>query len=123
MIAARKAVDLIQRENRQRRGGGRIVNEAGLGTGQAASELDALAQVIGREPTPEFAAIVTEEYQRLLASLPDESLRKIAIAKLEGTSNEELSQQLGCSLRTVERKLWVIRKRWSEKEQHGEWTS
>jgi RNA polymerase sigma factor (sigma-70 family) len=113
VIAARKAVDLIQRENRQRRGGGRVLGEAALAGGQGSEDLPALAQVIGREPTPEFAAEVAEQYELLLAALPDDSLRQLARAKLEGYTNEELAQHLHFSLRTVERKLAEIRRCWS----------
>src|SRR5262249_43550979 len=38
---------------------------------------------------------------------------KVALLKLEGYSNEEIARSLDCSLRTVERKLEVIRKRWT----------
>jgi transposase len=43
----------------------------------------------------------------------DESLRVVALLKLEGHSNEEIAKSLDCGLRTVERKLEVIRKRWT----------
>ena len=36
----------------------------------------------------------------------------VALLKLEGHSNEEIARSLDCGLRTVERKLDVIRKRW-----------
>jgi DNA-directed RNA polymerase specialized sigma24 family protein len=74
---------------------------------------DFLAQVVGNGPTPEFAAMVTDEYRRLFGSLSDESLRVVALLKLEGHSNEEIARSLDCGLRTVERKLEVIRKRWT----------
>jgi hypothetical protein len=38
---------------------------------------------------------------------------KVALLKLEGYSNEEIARSLDCSLRTVELKLEVIRKRWT----------
>ena len=56
--------------------------------------------------------MLTDEYRRLFGSLADESLRVVALLKLEGHSNEEIAQSLDCGLRTVERKLEVIRKRW-----------
>jgi DNA-directed RNA polymerase specialized sigma24 family protein len=113
VIAARKAINLVHHDRRQRRGGGRVVRANAEQTGPDETDGAALEQIIGREPTPEFAALVAEQYERLLASLADESLRHVAQSKLEGYTNQEIAQQLGCSLRTVERKLWVIRKRWS----------
>jgi hypothetical protein len=38
---------------------------------------------------------------------------EVALLELEGYCNEEIARGLDCSLRTVERKLEVIRKRWT----------
>lgn len=110
-ITARKAHNQRRDEGRQKRGGGRVVSEGALAGADPMSD-DFLAQVVGHEPTPEFAAMVTDEYRRLFGSLADESLRVVALLKLEGHSNEEIARSLDCGLRTVERKLEVIRKRW-----------
>ena len=69
---------------------------------------------MGDEPTPEFAAQVAEQYQRLLDLLGDESLCRVAVWKMEGLTNDEVAEQLGCSRRTVARKLDTIRIIWSE---------
>jgi DNA-binding CsgD family transcriptional regulator len=45
--------------------------------------------------------------------LPDETQRHIARLRLEGHANEEIAKELGISLRTVERKLGLIRELWS----------
>jgi DNA-directed RNA polymerase specialized sigma24 family protein len=58
--------------------------------------------------------MVAEQYERLLGRLEKPSLRTIAQLKLEGYSNEEVAERLDCSLRTVERRLWLIRTIWSE---------
>jgi DNA-directed RNA polymerase specialized sigma24 family protein len=68
---------------------------------------------VGEEPTPEFAVQVAEQYQRLLDSLGEESLRKVAVWKMEGFTADEIAEKLGCSLRTVARKLDAIRVIWS----------
>ena len=57
-------------------------------------------------------AMVAEEYHRRLEGLGDETLRRIAELKLACHSNEEIRQQLGCSLRSVTLKLELIRKKW-----------
>src|SRR5436190_81378 len=43
-----------------------------------------------------------------------EGLRAVALAKMEGYTNEEVAARLGCVPRTVERKLRMIRKAWEE---------
>src|SRR5262245_7787143 len=57
VLTARKANRLVLHERRLKRGGGKGHDEALLGTASAAED-PALAQLISREPTPEFAAQV-----------------------------------------------------------------
>ena len=45
----------------------------------------------------------------------DSDLRSVALWKLEGLGNEEISEKLGCGLRSVGRKLRLIRKVWIER--------
>ncbi len=73
-----------------------------------------LEQLVGEEPTPEFAVLVAEEYHNRLEALEDETLRQIAIWKLEGYTNEEIAARLGCALRTVANKLKLIRLKWEQ---------
>jgi len=113
MIAARKAIDQFRHEHRQKRSTARTVEPFGR-------EGDGLEQIIGREPTPEFAIQVAEQCQRLLDRLGDKASVAIAQLKLECHSNEEIARQLDCSLRTVERKLELIRAKWSQKDSTDE---
>ena len=48
--------------------------------------------------------------------LLDDDQRAIADAKLEGLTNPEIAERINRSLRTVERKLRVIRSLWSEEQ-------
>ena len=73
-----------------------------------------VAEILGHEPTPEFAVQVAEECRRLLDGLGDAELRSIALWKMEGFTTEEIAAQLGCVPRTVERKLRVIRGLWQQ---------
>jgi len=50
----------------------------------------------------------------LLSSLRDDGLRSIAVLKLEGYSNPEIAVKLDSSLRSIERKLALIRQQWIE---------
>ncbi len=104
-ITARKAAHLLRDEHRLKRSGK-------TPPGGDEGELD---QIVGREPTPEFAAQVAEEFQRLLDGLDDEELEKVALRKMEGFSIEEIAAQLGYAPRSIKRKLQLIRSLW-EKE-------
>ncbi len=70
-------------------------------------------QRLREEPSPAFAVEVAEQIEQLMARLKDEPLRRIALAKLEGFTNEEIAKQLDVSLATVERKLRLIRELWT----------
>jgi DNA-directed RNA polymerase specialized sigma24 family protein len=74
-----------------------------------------IAQVLGREPTPELANMMVEECQRLLDALDDEGLRQVVLLKLEGYTCDEIAEQLGCVTRSVERRLQRVRAKWSRK--------
>jgi DNA-directed RNA polymerase specialized sigma24 family protein len=69
-----------------------------------------LANLPEPEPDPAFAAQVAEEYRRPLDRLGDDELRAVAVGKMEGYTNEQLAERLGCALATVERRLRVIHK-------------
>ncbi|HEY1375657.1 MAG TPA: ECF-type sigma factor [Gemmataceae bacterium] len=115
LITARKAVNLAVHERRQKRGGGRLVNDATPpGSADSSATDGPIDQVAGREPTPEFAALVAEECRRLLDRLPDADLRQIAVWKMEGYTNAEIAAKIDRSEPTVERRLNRIRKLWQE---------
>jgi DNA-directed RNA polymerase specialized sigma24 family protein len=113
-ITARKAFQLQLREGRRKRGGNAVLDEAALGWAPAG--MREMEQVLDREPTPEFAAEVADECGRLLASLTRPVLRSVAQWKMEGFTNEEIADRLGCAIRSVERKLCTIRSIWSQSE-------
>jgi DNA-directed RNA polymerase specialized sigma24 family protein len=113
LLTARKAVDLAQHERRQKRGGGAVLDEASLpGPKGSSAQTAGLEQIEAPEPTPAFAAQVAEEYGQLLERLDSPELRTVAMRKVEGYGNEEIAEQLGCGLRTVERRLRLIRSVW-----------
>lgn len=109
-LTARKAVVRKRYELRQKRGGGRVRGESEL-FGDSWANDPGLAQVIGEMPTPDFAVMVAEQCQNLLAQL-DDQLRVVALAKMQEYTNEEIAQRLDCSVSTVERSLRLIRKIW-----------
>jgi DNA-directed RNA polymerase specialized sigma24 family protein len=61
-------------------------------------------------PTPDEQVVVLDEFQRLLSSLP-EDLRQIVMWKLDGYKNAEIAEMIGRTVRSVELKLQIIRRR------------
>lgn len=100
MLTERKAWRVLKHESRQKRG---------AGLQRVAFDAECL---LGKEPTPQFAAQLTEECQRLLTLLDKDDLREVALWKMEGYMNEEIAAKRSCALRTIERKLKTIRALW-----------
>jgi DNA-directed RNA polymerase specialized sigma24 family protein len=96
VLTVRKAVDLLRRRRPE-----------------PPAEED-LEQLLSRDPEPELAAEMADEYRRLLDGLGDQQLRDVALWKVEGYTNEEIADKLGCVVRSVERKLQCIRALWAE---------
>jgi DNA-directed RNA polymerase specialized sigma24 family protein len=122
VITARKAMAQANREGRQKRGGGRVVEEAvlvGRGLEGGEGSIAGLERIAAAGPTPEFAAMMAEECRRLLDALGDDSLRQVALSRMEGYNNDEIADQLGCARRTVARRLELIRKTWMAEELGG----
>jgi DNA-directed RNA polymerase specialized sigma24 family protein len=116
VVTVRKVFGQVERQGALKRGGdGRLVGESVLIGGDAAG-LNGFDQIAGDEPSPELAALVVEEYRRLRDSLRTDELRRVLDLRLEGYTREEIAEHLGCAVRTVKRKLEVIREVWLEGE-------
>jgi RNA polymerase sigma factor (sigma-70 family) len=103
-ITVKKALVHRRRYGRLKRGGNLVIH----------GHDDKLDLARGTDETPESAAIIHEQIEMLLASLVDPTLRQIALWRLDGSSNAEIAQKMGCVLRTVERKYERIRLIWHE---------
>ena len=113
LITARKVFALARRGQRLKRGGGHVHNASEVPGGDDPDEDDVMAGV-GSEPTPEAAAVMAEEYRRLLDALDDETLRKVAVWRMEGETEDAIAARLGCARRTVARQLALIRTIWRD---------
>jgi DNA-directed RNA polymerase specialized sigma24 family protein len=111
VITARKAAHHRRDAGRRKRGGAAAV----VGSGPPEAEMaTCLEQIVGREPTPEFAAQAAEECRHLLGRLGDPELESVALWKMEGYTVEEIAARLGCVSRTIKRKLRLIRGVWEQ---------
>ncbi|MFL5328738.1 MAG: ECF-type sigma factor [Gemmataceae bacterium] len=98
-ITKQKATNHLRKQRAQRRGGDAVVK-----TGTV------LQAAASPEPTPEFAAMMIEEFNGLLDRLGDDTQRRIALLKMEGYTHEEIAAELDCAVRTVANKLELIRR-------------
>ena len=112
MLTERKIIDQYHHERRQKRGGGSVLGESGFARNNSDESPIGLGGVSEQGLTPDSAVASIEECNRLLQLLPDETLRNVALLKLEGWKNREIATKINCVETTVERKLKGIRSVW-----------
>ncbi|TWU08161.1 ECF-type sigma factor [Stieleria varia] len=105
-MSARKVIDKRRQDLRQRRGGNVTLHSL-----HHEREDGHVMEAIGDEPTPEMVLMMQESVEQVFSHLGVGQLRDLAVAKLEGYTNAELAQRFGCSERTIERRLNLIREK------------
>ncbi|MDP7204517.1 MAG: ECF-type sigma factor, partial [Pirellulaceae bacterium] len=73
----------------------------------------------GENMAGDYIAEMQESLELLLGLLPDDEHRVIANMRMEGHSNQEIAEKLGCTERTVERRLKRIRDTWEQAAEPG----
>jgi DNA-directed RNA polymerase specialized sigma24 family protein len=111
VITARKIGERHKFDQREKRDIRRLVTESAFGPA-ASDSRGGLDQLASCEPSPEFAVEFSETCDRLHAELGDSSLEQVARLKLQGFTDGEVATELGCSRRTVQRRLEIIRRQW-----------
>jgi RNA polymerase sigma-70 factor, ECF subfamily len=96
-ITLRKCADRVRYHRAERRD---LAREATAPVG--AEDAEPWRDAVGREPTPEEAAVLTETTENLLRGL-DGDERQIIELSLQGYSTEEISECLGRASRSVRR--------------------
>lgn len=112
-VTRQKVASHVRREMAQKRGAGRVCSESALRGDVGSNSGFRLDYVVGEEPTPEFIAMLNEQHLRLLEVLTSPSLRQVAVSRIEGYTVAEIAARLAISIRAVERKLQLIRSKWS----------
>jgi RNA polymerase sigma factor (sigma-70 family) len=103
-ISRNKAADRVRRELRMRRGG----DAARTHTGEH--------ELADAQPTPAEIAELQETIDDLFRELDaaaDPKLKSIAIMRLEGADTHEIAAELGCTQRTIQRKLQLLQRLWT----------
>lgn len=109
-ITSHKAVDQIRRQTSQKRGSGEVRGHSLFN--HKDSETNSFDELLGDRPTPELMVSMNEQCQHLIGLLHDDKQKEIVRLKLEGYLNKEIAAKIGISLRSVERKLELIREIW-----------
>jgi len=86
------------------------------GSGDALSRDSIVEQIADPNPPPDLEVLTKEEIEHLLERLGDPQLRSIAMGKPQDYTNEAIATMLGCTCRTIERKLKLVRTIWPQEE-------
>lgn len=109
MISARKAANVLRRPSVRKE-----VAECDMDASDGQSwNLNRYADSV---PMAEFADSLDIFCEELLCMLSDK-LREVAVLRLNGYTNEEISRLKGRGLSTIERYLQMIREKWSSADQ------
>jgi DNA-directed RNA polymerase specialized sigma24 family protein len=114
-ITKQKAVNHIRRELAVKRRG---KQPAEVQNGDSGSRF-CVEDLVSRAPTPDFLLALEEEYSRLMRSLRDDCLRTIVVLRIEGFLVKEIAERLSVGERTIERKLQLIRSKWTQELKIG----
>jgi len=111
IITTRKILNSAKFHDREKRGGGKVKGASAIERG---AEIKMLNGLFAQNSDP--AAFVEFELtcQELLNALPDEGYRRITLMRLEGFSNKEIALKIGCSSRTIDRKLDAVALVWAD---------
>lgn len=112
VITSRKVVHRHRHDQQQKRDVGRTFTDSVFARDRDDSAAAGIQNVPAREPTPEFAAAFAETCEKLFEELEESQLRDVASLRLEGYSDSEIATRLGCTRRTIQRRLEVIRRQW-----------
>lgn len=111
-IATRKSIDQIRRS---KKGVDRLTQESlqSIQADGSSFEFNQIENFPGGEPTPEFAAMVADESRYRLSQVPEKMVDVVKL-RMQGFTLNEIAEQTGISLPTVQRYLSFVREVWSQ---------
>lgn len=112
-ITINRAIDQRRHAIQQKRGGGKVRGESHFRGQTDSLQPQGFDELMDTEPSPEVLHQIAEEHERLMSKL-DDTLKQIAVWRLESRNNEEIAKLMGITSRSVRRKLERIREIWEE---------
>ncbi len=107
------AKDCRRRSKTKKRGSGQVRGESVFERATIGRTPVGLAGFAGSDSPLQSAESTVAGVEERLGKLSDDTLRQIAIMKLEGFTTDEIADRLQISRRSVERKLSLIRDTWT----------
>ena len=114
-ITARKATAQRRKQKALKRDGGATRGESVfMRAGELDSKCVGLAGAADQNQMPDTIDQILASCDELLLKLPDEKLRDTAIMRLQGYNNQEISDELGCSLARTKQRVARVKELWAE---------
>ena len=102
-ITINRARKFARDEKRLKRGGGMAQN----------LDKSILENTPSGEASPDISLVGKDECRRLLGLLGKKELQTVALLKVDGHTNDEIAEMVGCTRRSIQRRLNLIRDVWS----------
>jgi DNA-directed RNA polymerase specialized sigma24 family protein len=121
VITKRKVQKGIREDASQKNVGGKVVHLGGATSdGEGRGGLDQIEGArlvrggvsVEVEPSADDAICAVEEFNRLLNKLGDDTLRVIALLRMEGLTDDEIGVRFDRTRRWVQRKISLIKEAW-----------
>lgn len=109
-VTRQKAVNRIRNELALKRGGGALQDESSIGRAREGTGLD---DCPSDSVPPEVIVEFDDQLSHLLKLLRNDTVRSVATLKMEGHTSKQIAAELGISVRSVARKLDLIRDTWA----------
>lgn len=117
VITSRKISRRHKYDGRQKRDTGRSLGETIFANStREDAEPSPTAELVCREPSPDFVVEFSETCDTLFNQLDDSRLQQTLKLRLEGYTVNEIADRMSSSRRTVQRSMELIRRRWQELE-------
>ncbi len=117
VISKRKMAYRIRSAKRLKRGGGLVRGESIFAAPDQAPHSEAVAGLehfFGETPAVEDIVEIGERIELLLKKLGNDEFRQVVELKLQGHTHEEIAEVMAISVRTVHRRLLMVRQVWTE---------
>ena len=112
-IMLRKMGALTERETAEKRGSGDVRGDS-VFESRNASQCGGFDHVPDPRDPSRFVDELLGECRERMQSLPDSTLQKIALRRMEGFEVTEIAAELGVAVATIKRKLARIRQMWCD---------
>lgn len=110
-----EVLDQRRHAQRVRRGGGTVRGDSIFAFSSSPTEREqGFHSIPSPDPAPDLLIQLEDQLERLMQLLGDDTLREVAKSCLAGDSRHETAEKLGMSLRSVERKVAIIRETWKD---------